>query len=208
MEKIAVELGPVQETLLIPLLARAEETRRGNGIIHDPKAVEIVDSLDYDFTKWHGAGSLVGMTLRTRVFDEQVKRFLNKHPEGTVIEIGAGLNTRFERLDNGTASWIEFDLADSMTLRKVFFQDTERRQMFSGSVLDTDWHQKVLENPSPYCFVSEAVIIYLDGSSVERAIRQMASAFPDSLLVMDGGNATQARHHENFTTGQLVPLEV
>jgi O-methyltransferase involved in polyketide biosynthesis len=40
--------------------------------------------------------------LRTAGFDEWVKGFLSRHPEGTVVEIGAGLNTRFEtRGDRG-----------------------------------------------------------------------------------------------------------
>ncbi|MEL6777615.1 MAG: hypothetical protein AAFO06_10190 [Cyanobacteria bacterium J06597_16] len=52
MTKIPVNLGPVQETLLIPLLGRAVETQKGSGLIRDKKAVEIVDASDYDFSKW------------------------------------------------------------------------------------------------------------------------------------------------------------
>ncbi|MDB9524576.1 hypothetical protein PN498_01130 [Oscillatoria sp. CS-180] len=48
MAKISVALGPVQETLLIPLLGRVGQTQNGNGLIHDEKAVQIVESLDYD----------------------------------------------------------------------------------------------------------------------------------------------------------------
>ena len=36
---IRVELGPVQETLLIPLLARARETKRPRGLLRDPRAL-------------------------------------------------------------------------------------------------------------------------------------------------------------------------
>ncbi|MEL6716449.1 MAG: class I SAM-dependent methyltransferase, partial [Planctomycetota bacterium] len=138
MSDVPVVLGPTQETLLIPLLGRAEETRR-NGLIDDPIAVRIVDRLDYDFSKWDGAPSLRGATIRTRIYDAQVQRFLDAHPEGTVVEIGAGLNTRFERLDNGRAHWVELDLPDTMALRRQFFQDHERRTMVAASVLDTDW---------------------------------------------------------------------
>ena len=88
MHKLAVDLGPVQETLLIPLLGRAEATQAQGGLLHDPKAVEIVQALDYDFDKWRGGPSLLGTVLRTRLFDEQVKTFLAQHPRGTVVEIG------------------------------------------------------------------------------------------------------------------------
>ena len=51
---IRVELGPVQETLLIPLLARARETERPRGLLRDPRAIEIMRDLNYDFSKWEG----------------------------------------------------------------------------------------------------------------------------------------------------------
>jgi hypothetical protein len=49
--KRRVELGAVQETLLIPLYARAKETLRAQPLLVDDKAPELVRSIDYDFTK-------------------------------------------------------------------------------------------------------------------------------------------------------------
>lgn len=43
--------------------------------------------------------------LRTVLFDRWVADFLAAHPDGTVVEIGTGLNTRYERLDNGRGRW-------------------------------------------------------------------------------------------------------
>ncbi|MEM9456739.1 MAG: class I SAM-dependent methyltransferase [Myxococcota bacterium] len=185
MNKTKVDLGPVQETLLVPLLGRALETGKRRGLLCDPKAVEIVDRLDYDFDRWRGARSLVGACLRTRMFDEDVRDFLDMHPEGTVVEIGCGLNTRFERIDNGRARWFELDLPDSMALRRRFFEDGPRRTMLEASVLDTDWHDVVAETGGPWCFVSEAVIIYLEESDVERALRGLAERFEGAWLVTD-----------------------
>ncbi len=74
-QKVKVELGPTQTTLLIPLLGRAEETKKPRGLLRDPKAVEIVDALDYDFSKWQGIRSLAGACVRARLFDEEVKTF-------------------------------------------------------------------------------------------------------------------------------------
>ncbi|MCY4633263.1 MAG: hypothetical protein OXG04_01935 [Acidobacteria bacterium] len=74
------DLGPVQETLLIPLLARARETERRRGPLRDPSAVELVRRLDYDFEKWVGGRSLKGAMLRARMFDRYVEDFLAIHP--------------------------------------------------------------------------------------------------------------------------------
>lgn len=183
--RVEVTLGPIQETLLIPLLGRAEETKKSGGLINDPKALEIVESLDYDFGKWRGMRSLVGASIRTRMFDEEVRAFLDAHPAGTVVEIGAGLNTRYERLDNGQARWLELDLPDSMQLRRQFFQDEARRTMIAASALDPEWHDQVAALPGPYLFVSEAVLIYVDEPEVEAMLRSLARRFPGSGFVTD-----------------------
>jgi len=185
MTKISVELGPVQETLLIPLLGRAVETQKGTGLLQDDKAVEIVESLDYDFSKWKKSQTLKGATIRTRMFDQYVQSFLADHPAGTVVEIGCGLNTRFERLDNGEARWFDLDLPDSLALRRQFFQDQPRRTMLEASVLETDWMETVAATGGPWCFISEAVIIYLESAQAQQAISQIASRFPGAWLLTD-----------------------
>lgn len=62
-------LGTVQETLLIPLYARAVETRKEHALLRDPRAEEIVASIDYDFGRFDGLPGLTGALLRTLLFD-------------------------------------------------------------------------------------------------------------------------------------------
>ena len=58
-DKHQVRLGAVQETLFIPLAARARETQRKHPVLHDPKAVQLVQSIDYDAAKYgRGVGRL------------------------------------------------------------------------------------------------------------------------------------------------------
>lgn len=44
-------LNGVPETLLIPLWARAVETKKNNSIIKDYKALDMMESIYYDFSK-------------------------------------------------------------------------------------------------------------------------------------------------------------
>ncbi|MER7775823.1 hypothetical protein ABTZ21_12525 [Streptomyces sp. NPDC096191] len=53
-------LGSVQETLLIPLYGRAAENRKAEAALRDPRADEIVASIDYDFSRFDGLPSLAG----------------------------------------------------------------------------------------------------------------------------------------------------
>lgn len=182
---IPVDLGPVQETLLIPLLGRARETAKKRGLLGDPKAVEIVDTLAYDFSKWEGTRSLVGTCVRTCMFDHYVQSFLARYPHGTVVELGCALNTRFERLDNGCAQWIEVDLPDVVALRRKLFQDGPRRTLLAASALDTAWMDTADALGAPVMVVAEAILIYLDAPDARLAIETIATRFPGVWIAFD-----------------------
>jgi len=114
-----IALGPTEETLLIPLFARAAESRRKRAILRDPKAIEMVASIRWDYERFNQRWRLLSVVLRTAMFDEWVRAFLRRNPEGTVVEIGAGLNTRFERVDNGKVHWFDLDLPRVIDLRRL-----------------------------------------------------------------------------------------
>ncbi len=179
-----VELGQVQETLFIPLAGRADETGKRRPVLRDPKAVEILESVGFDRAKYNRAGGWTTV-IRTAGFDVWVRDFLAEHPGGTVVELGTGLNTRFERVDNGTVHWIDLDLPDTIALRRRFFADTERRRMVAASVTDDDWLATVREMPGPYFFVSDGVLPYLTEDDVTRVLAGIAERFPGALIAFD-----------------------
>ncbi|MFJ4851063.1 MULTISPECIES: class I SAM-dependent methyltransferase [unclassified Streptomyces] len=193
MGRRSVELGRVQETLLIPLFARAAETARRRPLTRDPKAVELVESLDYDFSRVGGGLRLLGAVFRGVILDAWVREFLDAHPAGTVVELGCGLGTRYERLDNGTATWVEIDLPDVIALRRELLEESGRRRMVAGSVTEPGWTAAVGAAPGPYLFVSEAVLVYLTEAAVRTAIGLVTTHFPGSVLLMDTVPAAVAR---------------
>jgi len=182
-DRVKVELGAVQQTLFIPLTARARETRRRRPLLRDPKAAEILASVDFDAKKYgRGWGGSVTV-LRTAIFDCWVSGFLAGHPGGTVAEVGTGLNTRFDRVDNGQANWIDLDLPDTIELRRRFFAESGRRRMVAASVLGQDWLSAVRESPGPYFFAAEGVLAYLD--QAPQVIARIAGSFPGALIALD-----------------------
>jgi len=177
-ERQAVELGDVQRTLFFPLAARARETRKKRPLLRDPKALEIVESVDFELAPIAPGPTALVVTLRTLIMDWWVRRFLAGHPGGTVIELGTGLNTRFERTDNGAAHWIDLDLPDTIELRRRFFADTERRQMLAASLTDEDWLDAVAQRPAPYFFASDGVFVYLSEADITGLLSRIAARFP------------------------------
>ena len=176
-------LGAIQETLLIPLYGRANDARRKNSILHDTTAAEMVDSLDYDFDQ-HDTRNTTGSVWRASIFDQFVRDFLTDHPDGTVVDLGCGLSTRSDRLDNGTAHWIDLDVADSIALRRNFFDDSDRYTMIAGSIFDTEWYDRI-PREQPTLLLSEAVLLYFPEDQVHSALRSISTDFPGAHLAFD-----------------------
>jgi len=177
--------GP-QETLLIPLWARAKESRQSHPILLDRQAAALVDRVHYDFSRLARTTNQVGLCARARVFDSIVSRFLADHPRGTVVEIGAGLDTRRDRLDNGTVRWFELDMPSVMEVRRQFFVEDERRTFLSSSVLDFAWCRRLGNvDPTELLFVAEGVFYFLGQEGVEQVLGELCWRFPGARVVFD-----------------------
>jgi O-methyltransferase involved in polyketide biosynthesis len=74
--------------------------------------------------------------MRVREFDRCALAFLGEHPAGVVVDIGCGLDTRFERLDNGQLEWVGLDLPDVIALRKQLLPEMPRTRLIACSALD------------------------------------------------------------------------
>ena len=117
--KFSVSLTGVPETLLIPLYIRAKESQRPDAMLKDDIAVAVVDQLDYDFTRIKLQGhDQLAIILRLREFDRFARDFQAAHPDGVVVHIGFGLDTRFERVDDGRVEWYDLDLPNAIELRR------------------------------------------------------------------------------------------
>jgi len=100
-------ISEVSGTMLITLYARAYESASRNPIITDSKAVEMIEIIKKETAdsenpihkkirkNKYSPKLAVTMALRSRRFDKYVSDFLSKYPEGTVINLGCGLDTHF-----------------------------------------------------------------------------------------------------------------
>ncbi|MBH8552000.1 class I SAM-dependent methyltransferase [Nostocaceae cyanobacterium CENA357] len=187
MNTNTVSLGIIQETLLITLWARACEMNQIDPILIDSKAATILAKIDYDFHKFsQEKSSQAIICLRNRAFDEIVTQFLQTHPQTSVLEIGTGLNNRFERLDDGSLHWFDLDLPDTIAVRKRFFQESDRHRFISASILETEWIDQVksLSN-GPMLFIAEGVLLYFSEQQVKNIFKTLAENFPGSWILFD-----------------------
>ena len=124
MEKKSINLKGVPETMLQTLYARAKESKKPDHAIYDAKAIEIVEELDYDFTKADKDTAMAsGVIARTIVLDQMVGEFLEKNPDAVVVNIACGLDTRCYRMAGRYKRWYNVDLSETMQVRERFLRE-------------------------------------------------------------------------------------
>ena len=110
-----IKLSGVPETMLQTVYARAKESS-GRGAIHDAKAEELIEKLDYDFSLADKDTAMRGGVIaRTIVLDQLTKAWLGAHPGAVVVNIACGLDTRCYRM-SGYAHWYNLDLPETMAV--------------------------------------------------------------------------------------------
>ena len=141
-----INLGGVQETLLVPLWSRAKLSKDGNSILVDSKAIDIVEKIQYDFCKidkyFPYFLHIMNLT-RTKMLDNTIKEFLTNHPKATIVNLGAGLDTTFYRVDNGLLNWYDIDLPDVIEIRKKLIPETDRLNYIEDSIFEMQWVKNI-----------------------------------------------------------------
>jgi O-methyltransferase involved in polyketide biosynthesis len=185
--KIKVELGDIQKTLFMPVWARAVETQKDKPILIDKTAVKIVDSVDFDFS--HMSQNIpeisqIAWIARCKRFDLIVRDFIERHPDGTVVNIGCGLETSYERINDSSIIWYDLDLPDVIDLKKKFLNESDNRKFIPGSFLDTKWFDDIIISDK-VLLISTGVFVYFEETAIKEFIIKVADRFDDSELFFD-----------------------
>lgn len=179
----------VQNTMLIPLWARAKHCKENSDVLYDAEAIKIIENSDEDFSsieKSFGETTSLSYIMRARVFDDICKNFIKTHPQGTIVNIGCGLDSTFSRVDNGTINWYNLDLPDAIEYRKSLIPDSERNISIGKSFFDTSWFDDIIFNEEDgILFTSSGVFYYFKEDELKRTISAMAKKFPGGQLFFD-----------------------
>lgn len=200
MEKLDIlDLPPIARTLVVPLAARARDSARPDALISDPRAVELFKHFEggLDSVEKMSAFDQVLRTLVVRQFDHYARTFLAANPGGLVVEIGCGLSTRFDRLDNGQMAWLGLDLPEVIGLRQQLLPDVERCTSLACSMLDLAWLDVVAQRQKPVIFLAEGVFPYFTEGEVKQVIRAISARFPGADLIFDAYSSIVVWGHKN-----------
>jgi O-methyltransferase involved in polyketide biosynthesis len=194
-EKIAIELRNGQKTLLLPLWGRAVESRKKKPQLVDRTAADIIDKIDYDFSAI--ADNISEITqlawiARSLHIDRIISQLLNNHPKATIVNLGCGLDTTFDRIDNGSLFWYDLDLPDVIALRNNFILENERRKYIACSLFNDTWfHQLRVEDA--VMFIAAGLFYYFEEYQMKKFFTKRADIFPGSELLFDASSALGVR---------------
>jgi O-methyltransferase involved in polyketide biosynthesis len=205
-EKTKITLTPEQETLLIPLYAKAQP---GNPLFFDPKAQDILGQVDYNFTRLRVPyKTVILICQRTKKLDAVTCDFLAEHPGGVVLHLGCGLDSRFWRVDNGEVDWYDLDMQPVVELRQRFYPPCEHYHLIASSVTGLEWMGMVRAASRSVLVVAEGLLMYLGEADVRRLLLRLREVFPGCRLVADVFSRMTARsaaHHPSLRkTGATI----
>ena len=198
-----------EETLLIPLFAKAKETKKERPIIIDKKAVEIVDQVGYDFKSLKiPEKTNVMMCLRAKLIDNFVKGFLLTNNESVALHLGCGLDSRYDRIENNDVDWYDIDLKEVIDIRKRFFVETDRYHLIPSSVTEPEWLERIPPGEKHYIVIAEGLFMYLREDEIKALIHTLKSRIGSYTLIFDAFSVYTAkrvtRHPSLKKTGATV----
>lgn len=198
MSSNSMSLPDVAETGMLTLYCHAIESQTTDPILRDEKAVEISRRLNPVFARSssrllrnlaQGKVSkelVVHITLRAKKYDEYARSFLTENPNGIIVNIGCGMDSRFQRVDNGQLTCFDLDLPEMIEFKKQFCTEGDRYHFIAASVFDYAWMDQVAKmGKRAVLFMAEGVFMYLDGEKVKDLILELQSRFPGSDLVCE-----------------------
>lgn len=181
-----ISLSGVPETMLQTIYARAKESQ-GRGAIHDAKAEEIIERLNYDFSLADKDSAMrSGVIARTIVLDRLTKAWLASNPGAVVVNIACGLDTRCYRME-GFCHWYNLDLPETMAVRESLLPERGMISQIAMSAMD-DWGNEIKEQNTPVLIIIEGLTMYLSEADVQRIFRVISRRFEKATVFAETMN--------------------
>ena len=190
--KEKIRLSGAPETMLQTVYARAKESS-GRGAIHDAKAEELIEKLDYDYSLSDKDTAMrSGVIASTIVLDRLTKAWLGTHPGGVVVNIACGLDTRCYRM-SGYAHWYNLDLPETMAVREKLLPESGTISQIAMSAMEKK-NSKISEQNVPVLIVIEGLTMYLNAKDVQQIFAVISSRFSQATIFVETMNPTIVRH--------------
>lgn len=147
------------------------------------------NSLWKAYSKFDGASlSAVGCVVRGLYFDNAIRRFIATHRNPVVVNVGCGLDTRYQRIEeHDKATFYEMDLPEVIDLRRELLPEPKGDRYIAGSLLETQWMDDLREThpEGEFIIIIEGVLMYFYEKQVRQLLTRLADRFSGGEVWFD-----------------------
>lgn len=170
--KEEIDVNGVPETMLQTLYARAKETKKPDAKIKDEIAVEIVEKLDYNFSKAD----------------------LDTHPDTIVINIACGMDTRCYRMQGKYLRWYNIDLPETMKITSRFLHENGPVYQIAKSAMDASYTDDIAYYGENVLVIIEGLTMYLHENDVRQIFSIIEKSFRKVAVMVETMSPFVVKH--------------
>lgn len=194
----ADSLSGVADTLFIPLAARIAVSERFPEYFYDRKAMSLrhLEQVK-DIRRKSSEYAVMASVSRYYNVDRMTRAFAAGHRGANIINLGAGLETIRDRLEDVDARFYSVDFPDVIAVRREILGEAENETLIGCDITDMRWSDSV-ERDKPTLFLLSGVLQYFEPQAVSELIRKLRSRFKEAELIFDATNETGLRYANHF----------
>ncbi|HEX2980417.1 MAG TPA: class I SAM-dependent methyltransferase [Anaerolineaceae bacterium] len=178
-----IQFKQEKETLLATLYARALESRSPDPILRDEMSEDAIRCIDYDFERLKVDQRSIAM--RAKLFDLWTMDFLKEHPNGIVLNLGCGLDSRIYRINPpDNVLWFDIDFPEVIELRHRLFPKRAGYEMIGSSLANRQFLASIPHH-RPAWIMLEGVTMYLTKAIMEPLLQDLTNQFPSGGIAFD-----------------------
>lgn len=179
-------LQGVEDTLYIPLVSRIYSSEIFPEYFSDKKSVELEQYIpqSHKIKEASKEYAVLAAVARCYNFDKVVNSFIAKHDKCNIINLGAGLETLYFRVNNTSAMFYELDFPNVIEIRRKLIGENPNEILIGGDILNLEWIQKT-DTSLPTLFLASGVFQYFKEDVLISFIHNLQQNYPKGELMFD-----------------------
>lgn len=179
-------LNGVEMTLFVPLLGRIFASKYFPQIFYDAKALALERLVPAHLPEKEGQTeyTLIAGAVRSANMDSYIDSFLQRHPQGVVVELGCGLETTYCRHPQGSSTWYGVDLPEVIDYRRKLLPEVGRQRYVASDILQENWLQELRREHSvePLLFTASGLFYYFSREEVDQLLTRIGQYGPAEIV--------------------------
>ena len=190
MDTVKIQLDEFQgiaKTMLAPFKYRVEGSLKKESAYSDPIGERFMEAIDFNWGAFTNKPAYWCVVVRTEILDDEISAFIKDNPMAVIVNLGAGLCTRYHRIATDSIIWIDIDLPEVIAFRQRLEEPKRANHLFiSGSILDFCWMDTVEAfKERPMLFIAEGILMYFDEDQNKALFIALSERFSNSGMVFE-----------------------